>query len=60
MDNNNQTNKKEEDTWGKIMRDLYQFGKDTNSEDIIKQAVKGQMILNDQKRTVDWLKKSSN
>ena len=44
------------ETWKAIMNDLYEFGKSTNDEKLMKQAVVGQHILNEQKQTENWLK----
>ena len=42
------------DTWKSIMKDLYKLGVDTNDNAIIKQAVIGQTILDEQKRLEEW------
>ena len=42
------------DTWGSIMKDLYKLGVDTKDDAIIKQAVIGKTILDDQKRLKEW------
>ena len=42
------------DTWRSIMKDLYKLGVDTNDNAIIKQAVIGQTILDEQKRLEEW------
>ena len=45
------------DTWGKTMKDLYQLGKDTNDDKLIKQAVLGQHILDEKTQLENWADK---